>query len=79
MSDFETRLRGVFADTFETTPDQIADDLSTETSTQWDSMRSIVLATSLEEEFGVEFSDEELVKLDSYQKIRSALVAKGVS
>jgi hypothetical protein len=27
----------------------------------------------------VEFSDEELVKLDSYQKIRSALVAKGVS
>jgi acyl carrier protein len=79
MSDFETRLRGVFADTFETTPEDISDDLSTETSGEWDSMRSIVLATSLEEEFGVEFSDDELVKLDSYQKIRSALVAKGVS
>jgi acyl carrier protein len=79
MSDFETRLRGVFADTFETSPEHIPDDLSTETSAQWDSMRSIVLATSLEEEFDVEFSDEELVKLDSYQKIRSALLAKGVS
>jgi acyl carrier protein len=79
MSDFDTRLLGVFADTFETTPDHIADDLSTENSAEWDSMRSIVLATSLEEEFGVEFSDDELVKLDSYQKIRSALVAKGVS
>lgn len=77
MADFETRLRGVFADAFETSPDRIDDGLSTETSAEWDSMRSIVIATSLESEFGIEFTDEELVQLDSYRKIREALIAKG--
>ncbi len=78
MPDFEQRLRGVFADTFETTPEAIDENLSTETSGEWDSMRSIVLATSIEAEFEIEFSDDELVALDSYQKIRQALIEKGV-
>jgi acyl carrier protein len=79
MATFDERLRDVFADAFETTPDAITEDLSTENSPEWDSMRSIVLATSLEGEFGIEFSDEELVTLDSYRKIREALTAKGVA
>jgi acyl carrier protein len=78
MTTFDDRLRLVFADTFETTPDQIHESLSVDTSPDWDSMRSIVLASSLEAEFAIEFTDDELIRLDSYRKIREALLQKGV-
>jgi acyl carrier protein len=78
MTDFDERLRAVFADTFETTPDCIDERLSVEGSREWDSMRSIVLASSLEAEFAIEFTDDELVTLDSFHKIREALLRKGV-
>ena len=73
------RLRNVFAEVFETTPDLIDDNLSSENSGEWDSMRSIVLATSIESEFNIEFSDDELITLDSFERIRQALLAKGVA
>lgn len=75
----DTRLKDVFADAFEVLPDEIPDDLSVDTSQAWDSMRSIVLAHSLEAEFEVEFTDHELVTLDSFRKIREMLVQKGVA
>lgn len=78
MTALDERLRGVFADAFDTTPEAIDESLSMATSGEWDSMRSIVLATSIEAEFEIEFRDDELVELDSYQKIRTALTEKGV-
>ncbi len=79
MSTLDARLRETFADVFETDVASIPDDISVENSTAWDSMRAIVLASTIESEYGVEFSDEELVKLNSYQRIRESLVDKGVS
>ncbi len=79
MSTLDARLRETFADVFETDVASIPEDLSVDNSTAWDSMRAIVLASTIEGEYGVEFSDEELVKLDSYRSIRQSLVDKGVS
>lgn len=75
----DARIKEVFADAFELTPDQITDDMSIETCSTWDSMRSITLSFSLEQEFGVEFTDRELLRIESYGAIRDLLISKGIS
>jgi len=78
--NLDSRLKQVFADTFETAPNLVEDDISVDSApAPWDSMRAIVLASSIEAEFNVEFSDKELVTLDSLEKIRECLLRKGVS
>jgi len=73
------RLIDIFADVFETTPDRIDESMNTENTSDWDSMRSIVLATTIESEFDIAFSDSELVSLNSFHKIQTALQQKGVA
>jgi len=77
--DAKRRLIAIFADVFETTPDRINENMSTENTSEWDSMRSIVLATTIESEFDVAFSDSELVSLNSFDKIQDSLRLKGVA
>jgi acyl carrier protein len=75
----DTRLREVFADTFEVTPEEITEDMTIETCSSWDSLRSITLSFSLEQAFGIEFTDRELMMIESYANVRNILVSKGVS
>ncbi len=42
----------------------------------WDSMNHMLLMLALEEEFGIEFSDEELGSLKDFKSIYLALVEK---
>ena len=75
----DSRLKTLFAETFETSPDAIDPDIAVDNApAPWDSMRSIVLASSVEAEFDIQFCDHELVSLDSYRKIRDCLIAKGI-
>ncbi|MBC5798665.1 MAG: acyl carrier protein [Candidatus Eremiobacteraeota bacterium] len=73
------RLRALFADVFETDRGMIDESMTTKNTAEWDSLRSIVLATTIESEFGIEFSDQELVTLDSFQKIYQSLIGKGLA
>ncbi len=75
----DTKLKDVFADTFELDPSEIAETMSIENCAAWDSMRSITLSFSLEQAFDVVFDDRELMTIDSYAAIRRLLVSKGVS
>jgi acyl carrier protein len=75
----DSRLKEVFADAFEVGPDEISDDISMDTCAKWDSLRSITLSFSVEQAFGVEFTDRELLMIESYAVIRDMLVSKGVS
>ncbi len=75
----DDRLKDVFADAFECAPDEIRDDMTIENTSGWDSMRSITLSFSLEQAFDVQFSDQELMQIDSYATIRKLLVGKGRS
>ena len=75
-SNLEERLKRVFAEVFALSADQISDDASPKTVPRWDSMNSMVLTMALEEEFEVQFTDQELVKMNSFRNIREALVAK---
>jgi acyl carrier protein len=77
-ASIDDRLRSVFADVFETTPDLISKDMSADNTGSWDSMQSIVLASSVETEFGIELSDEELISLDSYSRILAAVKTRNL-
>jgi len=45
----------------------------------WDSMTHLVLVSDIEHEFGVSFSDEEVVEISSVADIVALLSAKGVN
>lgn len=73
----DQRLSKVFTEVFELSPDQVSDEASPNTIERWDSMNSMVLAMALEEEFAVQFSDQELMQMTSYRLIRKTLEQKG--
>jgi acyl carrier protein len=75
----DERMKEVFADAFEVAPDQISEDMSIENSGTWDSMRSITLVFSLEQAFEIEFSERELLAIDSYAAVRGLLQSKGMT
>lgn len=69
----ETRVKQIMSNTFGIDIEQISDDSSPDSIANWDSLKHMQLILSLEEEFGSEFSDKEVVELVSYRKIVDAL------
>jgi len=76
--DLKYRLKVIFAEVFETTPNGISEDCSIDNLPSWDSMQSVVLSSTVEAEFGIEFSDAELVSLNSFRKILAIVEAKTI-
>jgi len=72
----EERLKKIFAEIFQLSPEQVTDESSPKTVPRWDSMNSMVLTMALEEEFNIQFTDQELVKMYDFGKIRDAVTLK---
>lgn len=49
---------------------------SRKTLQRWDSLKHLYLILALEEQFGVQFSDEEIAVLDTLLALNNAIVAK---
>jgi acyl carrier protein len=77
-SQLEERLKKVFAEIFQLSPEEITEDTSPKTVPRWDSMNSMVLTMALEEEFDIQFTDQELVKMYDFGKICEAVALKTV-
>ena len=75
-SNLEERLKKVFVEIFQLPPEEITEDTSPKTVPRWDSMNSMVLMMALEEEFNIQFTDQELAKMHMFGKIREAVVLK---
>lgn len=69
----EERVREVMAAILGLEEDEIEDDTSPNTVESWDSLKHMNLILALEEEFDVEFSDDQVVELTSYKEIRETL------
>ena len=69
----EERVREVMAAILGLEEDEIEDDTSLNTVESWDSLKHMNLILALEEEFDVEFSDDQVVELTSYREIRETL------
>jgi acyl carrier protein len=75
-SRLEERLKNVFAEIFQLSPEEITEDTSPKSVPRWDSMNSMVLTMALEEEFDIQFTDQELVKMHDFGKIRDTVALK---
>jgi acyl carrier protein len=56
----------------------LADDTTPSDIPGWDSLASVNVQFSVEQEFGVEFGDDEFRELETIGDLKSALVGKGV-
>lgn len=63
------RVKRVMSEIFGVPPAEIADDATPDSVQGWDSVTQINLVMALEEEFGVAFSEEQLVELVSVELI----------
>ena len=72
----DQRLQRVFREVFYDDDLKLSDDLSPRTMPEWDSLAQVRLISSLEDEFGVKFTTEELVAANSVAKMKGILVQK---
>ena len=72
----DERLKRVMAETFEVDAERIDTHTAPDTLTAWDSLRHMSLILALEREFGIEFDEEEIPELSSYELLREAIAAK---
>lgn len=78
MQHQENKLKEVLARIFNVTVDVIADDSSPDNIENWDSLRHMTLVIALEEEFDVEFTDDQVVDILRYDLIKIVLSEHGV-
>ena len=62
----EERIRQAMSRVLEVRPEEIGEGTSPDTVETWDSHRHMNLVLTLEEEFGVNFTDEQVVEMLSY-------------
>lgn len=74
----EQKLKEVLARIFNVSIDTITADASPDTIESWDSLRHMNLVLALEEEFGVELTDDQVVEILSYKLIRIVLQEHGI-
>ena len=65
----EDRIKNVMSSVFELPVEQINENSSPDTIGSWDSLKHMNLIVALEEEFGMEFSDDEIMETMNYKLI----------
>jgi len=72
----ENRIKNAMAAVFEISKKKISDDSSPDTIKSWDSLKHMNLVVSLEEEFKIQLTDEEIVEMINYQLIKLIIKEK---
>ena len=78
MALIDERMARVFQDVFDNDALEVSDGMSSLTMSDWDSLAQVKIIVGLEEEFGVKFTTQEVVRLSSVGELKAALAAKGV-
>lgn len=69
-------VKRVMSDVFGVPVGEIADDATPDAIEAWDSVSHLNLVMALEEEFGVKFTDEQIVEFSSCREIAEAVEAR---
>ena len=72
----EDRMKNIMSVVFEIPEEQIKDNSSPDTIESWDSLKHMNLIIALEEEFEVEFTDNEIYEMMNYTLIKSIITGK---
>lgn len=78
MQFYENKLKETLARIFTVDVSMITDNASPDTVENWDSLRHMSLVLALEEDFGVEFTDDQVVEILSYKLIKIILQEHGI-
>jgi len=72
----ENRVKKVIAEILDIEINSINDNTSPETIESWDSLKQMNIIVALEEEFDIEFSDEDIVEMLNFRLICEAIKEK---
>ena len=72
----DSKLREILANALDIEPEELDDNASQKNISEWDSFALMAMVTALEEEFKIELTLEEIMEMQSLQKIKQVLVKK---
>lgn len=72
-NNVEERVREVIAEVFGLDPREVGPETSIETVEAWDSLQHLTVVLALEEEFDIQFDDEQTVAAVSFPVIAEAV------
>ena len=72
----DQRIAAVFNDVFEVPPQQMSDSLSPQDVKGWDSLGHVRLVARLQDEFGLEFEVNEIMRMENVAEIKKLLAAR---
>lgn len=78
ISLLSTKVKEIVATALHLSADLITDQLTMADVDTWDSLQHMNLIASLEQEFGIELTFEEIVSMQSVGEIKRVLESKGV-
>ena len=68
-NNIENRIKNVMSAVFEIPVEQVTNGSSPDTIESWDSLKHMNLVVALEEEFEIEFDDDEIVEIITFKLI----------
>ena len=69
----EEKLKRIMSNVFQISPDEIDENISTETLENWDSLQHLNLILAIEQGFNVSLATEDVVKMTSLKAIEEVL------
>ena len=76
MSNIDDKIKKVISIVFEIDLDKIKDNSSPDNIENWDSLRHMLLLGALEDEFDIQFSDDEMIELLNFKLIKCIISDK---
>ena len=71
-----SKLREIVASALDIEPEELDDSASQKNISEWDSFALMAMVAELEEEFKIDLTLEEIMEMQSLQKIKQVLVKK---
>ncbi|MBI4964439.1 MAG: acyl carrier protein [Desulfomonile tiedjei] len=75
----QDRIRKVLSEVLDLKPSEINETTSPKTVEEWDSLKHMDIVFALEEEFGIQFLDDEIAEMVSYGEIVRIVSTKPAS
>ena len=72
----DKRIKNVMSAVFEIPVNKIKGNVSPDTIESWDSLKHMNLVIALEEEFEIEFIDDEINEMINFAQVKSVLMGK---
>ena len=72
----DSKLREILANALDIEPEELDDNASQKNISEWDSFALMAMVAALEEEFKIDLTLEEIMEMQSLQKINQVLVKK---